>query len=72
MSELKRRGVPVLLVSSGPFMHLARAQARALGVPDLPLLEIAHPLGGIDPTAVAGRAEAAAAQARKLIEAGLS
>ena len=72
MSELIRRGVSVLLVSSGPFMHLARAQARALGVPDLPLLEIAHPLGGIGQPEVAERAEAAATQARRLIEAGLS
>ena len=70
MSQLARRGTLVLLIFSGPFMHLARAQAKALGVPDLPLIEIQHPLGGITSEAVQQRAEAATEQARQHIEAG--
>jgi hypothetical protein len=40
-------------------MKLGLAQARTFGVPDLPLLRIPHPLGGIDVEQVKKRAAAA-------------
>ena len=39
-----------------------------LGVPDLPLLIIPHPLGGLDIDSVKGRAEVATPQLVKLIQ----
>jgi hypothetical protein len=40
-------------------MKLGQAQARTFGVPDLPLLRIPHPLGGIDLENVKTRVAAA-------------
>ena len=48
MAELRKRGLVTAVICSDPFMKLGRAQARTFGVPDLPLLRIPHPLGGID------------------------
>jgi hypothetical protein len=48
MAELRKRGLITAVVCSEPFMKLGQAQARTFGVPDLPLLRIPHPLGGID------------------------
>jgi hypothetical protein len=49
-------------------MKLGQTQAKIFGVPDLPLLLIPHPLGGLDLESVKGRAEVAAPQLVKLIE----
>jgi hypothetical protein len=68
MAELRRRGLVTAVVCSGPFMKLGRTQAKIFGVPDLPLLEIAHPLGGLRLEEVKGRADAALAQFLKLIK----
>ena len=47
MCELRKRGLVTAVVYSGPFEKLGRNQARTFGVPELPLVEITHPLGGI-------------------------
>ena len=47
MAELRKRGLVTAVIYSGPFLKLGKAQARTFGVPELPLLEITHPLGGI-------------------------
>lgn len=68
MAELRRRGLVTAVVCSGPFMKLGRTQAKVFGVPDLPLLEIPHPLGGIQLDEVKGRADVALEQFLKLIK----
>lgn len=67
MAELRRRGLVTAVVCSGPFIKLGRTQAKVFGVPDLPLLEIQHPLGGLGLDDVKGRANAAVQQFLKLI-----
>ncbi len=42
---MRKRGVPSLVVVTTEFFRLARAQATALGHPDLPIAVIPHPLG---------------------------
>lgn len=67
MAELRKRGLVTAVVTSTAFQKLGQTQAKIFGVPDLPLLIIQHPLGGIDIEAVKGRAEVAAPQLVKLI-----
>lgn len=59
MSNLRKRGLTTAVICSGPFMKLGQAQARVFGVPDLPLLQIPHPLGGVSIEQVQARAEIA-------------
>ena len=68
MAELRKRGVITAVVCSGPFLQLGKTQARTFGVPELPLVEILHPLGGISVERVQERADAAVAQLVRLIE----
>lgn len=67
MCELTKQGLVAAAVCSMPFEKLGRTQATVLGVPDLPLLMIPHPLGGITLDVVATRADVAAGQLVKLI-----
>jgi hypothetical protein len=50
------------VVCSDTFMKLGTAQAKVFGVPDLPLLKIQHPLGGLDMDKVKERAAIALPQ----------
>lgn len=59
MADLWKRGVLGAVLCSTPFMKLGTAQARTFGVPELPLVEIPHPLGGLDLARVQERAAAA-------------
>jgi hypothetical protein len=56
------------VVCSNAFLKLGQTQAKIFGVPDLPMLVIAHPLDGLDLHSVRGRAEVAAPQLAKLIK----
>jgi hypothetical protein len=67
MCELTKQGLVAAAVCSMPFEKLGRTQAKVLGVPDLPLLMIPHPLGGITLDVVGTRADVAAGQLVKLI-----
>ena len=67
MAELRKRGLVTAVVCSTAFRKLGETQAKIFGVPDLPLLIIPHPLGGLDLDSVKGRAEAATPQLVKLI-----
>lgn len=67
MCEIRKRGVAAAVICSEPFVKLARAQARVFGVPDLALIVIPHPLGGLSIEGVAGRAETADPQLQALI-----
>ena len=68
MTELRKRGLLTAVVCSDPFLKLGEAQARTFGVPDLPLLRIPHPLGGIDLAQVEGRAQAALPRLLELVK----
>lgn len=69
MAQLTKRGVIAAVVCSDTFMKLGSAQAKVFGVPDLPLLKIQHPLGGLNMDAVRERAEVALPQLIQTIKA---
>jgi len=68
MCELRRRGLASAVIVSEPFLELGKTQARVFGVPDLPLLPIPHPLGGLSLEEVEARARHALPQVLRLIE----
>ena len=68
MCEMRKRGVAAAVICSEPFLGLAQTQARVFGVPDLKIILIPHPLGGLDPDGVKSRADVAAPQAVRLIK----
>ena len=67
MAQLRKRGLVTAVVCSTAFQKLGQTQAKIFGVPDLPLLIIQHPLGGLDIDSVKGRAEVATPQFVRLI-----
>ena len=67
MCELRKRGLVTAVILSEPFLKLGKNQARVFGVPDLPLLMIPHPLGGLSLEQVEGRAGHAIPQVVSLI-----
>ena len=69
MAQLTKRGVLAAVVCSDSFMKLGKAQSKVFGVPDLPLLEIKHPLGGLNMDKVRERAAMALPQLFKFIHA---
>jgi hypothetical protein len=48
--------VPAVVLGTDAFMALGLTAAQALGVPHLPVVTVAHPIGGVAPADVAGRA----------------
>jgi hypothetical protein len=68
MANLRKRGLTTAVICSGPFLKLGQTQARVFGVPDLPLLLIPHPLGGLAIDQVKARAEHALPQFVKLLK----
>jgi len=67
MSELRKRGLVTAVICSEPFEKLGRTQAKIFGTPDLPLVMIPHPLGGLSLEQVEGRSLVAIPQVVKLI-----
>jgi hypothetical protein len=68
MSELRKRGLVTAVICSDPFIKLGKTQAKVFGVPDLPLVVIPHPLGGLSLEQVEGRAHVAIPQVVELIK----
>lgn len=68
MSELRKRGLVTAVVCSDPFIKLGTTQALVLGTPDLPLVKIPHPVGGLALDQVEARARVAVPQVVKLIQ----
>ncbi len=68
MAEVRKRGVVSAVICSDPFRNLAKTQAQVLGVPELPLVMIPHPLGGLSLQEVQKRADVAIPQIVRLIE----
>jgi len=54
-------------LASSAFIQLARLQARAMGYPDLRIVVIEHPLGGIEPDEVLAKVPDAAAAVSSLM-----
>ncbi len=71
MSPMHKRGLVAAVICSDPFRTLGKTQSRVFGVPDLPLVMIPHPLGGLSIEQVQGRALAAIPQVIELIRAHL-
>ena len=67
MCELRKRGLVTAVILSEPFLKLGKNQSRVFGVPDLPLLLIPHPLGGLDLDGVKSRAQHAIPQVIDII-----
>ena len=67
MAQLTKRGLIAAVVCSDHFMKLGTAQAKVFGVPDLPLLKIRHPLGGLTMDKVRERAAVALPQLIKVV-----
>jgi hypothetical protein len=67
MAQLTKRGLIAAVVCSDSFMKLGTAQAKVFGVPDLPLLKIPHPLGGLGMDKVRERAAIALPQLIKVV-----
>ena len=68
MSELRKRGLVTAVICSDPFIKLGSTQAKVFGTPELPLVIIPHPLGGLSLEQVEGRALIAVPQLIKLIQ----
>ena len=68
MADLRKRGLTTAVICSDSFLKLGKAQSRVFGVPDLPLVVIPHPLGGISLEQVEGRALVAIPQVVDLIK----
>ncbi len=67
MCQLHHRGIAAAVICSEPFIRLAKAQAGVEGVPDLPLIIIPHPLGGVALEVVTSRATIAHEQLVRLV-----
>jgi hypothetical protein len=57
---LQRAGTPAVVVTTTAFETLAQHEAHTLGMEDLPLLVVDHPLGGEPPERIELRAARAA------------
>ena len=68
MSELRKRGLVTTVICSDPFIRLGKTQAMVLGTPDLPLVIVPHPVGGLALDQVRERALVAVPQVVKLIK----
>jgi len=54
--NLERIGVPAAVICTAPFTAEGEAQATALGLPDVRLVPITHPLSTLSPDELGGRA----------------
>ena len=56
---LENRGIPTVVICTGPFLVSANLHARVLGRPEFQPVVIPHPLGGMGPEKVRQLAAAA-------------
>ena len=54
---LESRGIPAVLVGTEPFRHEAEEQVRVLGMPDVRMVELPHPIQPLPPERVAAYAD---------------
>ena len=55
-------------MTSDRFLELGRLQARTLGIPDLRLAVIPHPLAGLDPAAAEEQGRAVGRELLRLLD----
>ena len=67
---LQRAGTPAIVVTTTAFQTLAHHEAHTLGMEDLFLLVVDHPLGGEPPERIEARAARAASQLLTRLGAG--
>ena len=67
---LQRAGVPAVVVTTTAFATLAHHEAHTLGMEDLPLLVVDHPLGGEPPERIETRAARATSQLLACLRSG--
>jgi len=72
MAELRKKGLVTAVICSAPFLKLGQNQAKTFGAPDLPLVLIRHPLGGISLDEVRARADSAVPQLAELFRKHMS
>jgi hypothetical protein len=65
--ELEKKGIPTVTICTDAFVGLAREEAKNLGMPDLPLAIIKHPIGGEPLSVIHQRAEDAVAQVARAL-----
>jgi len=65
--QLESAGVPTVLLATEPFAGLAREAAVAYELPGARTVVIAHPLGGIPPAAVEGKAADAVEEVLRIL-----
>ena len=51
------RGIPTVVIGTDEFIELARLESRNRGVPELPVVTVPHPLGGIEVAEVLKKVE---------------
>lgn len=66
--ELEKAGTPAVLVVSTPFRAMAQTMARTKGLPDLRMVELVHPIGGIEPSELQERMASGIRGATELID----
>jgi len=54
--RLEQIGVPTAVICTGPFTAEGEAQARALGLPEIRLVPITHPVSTLSAEGLAARA----------------
>jgi hypothetical protein len=54
---VEARGIPAVVLGTDAFLSLARAQSAKHGLPHLSVALVSHPIGGVDPAIVRGKAE---------------
>jgi hypothetical protein len=57
--EFEKRGIPSVVLVTEPFLPAARGQAKTLGMADLAIVTVRHPLAYVDEAGIAERAESA-------------
>lgn len=55
--DLEKKGTPVATINSDEFVKLGQSEAQSLGMPGLPLVTVAHPMGDLEEEKVLERAE---------------
>jgi hypothetical protein len=66
--RLERRGVPTAGVGTIPFADEALEQARLLGMPDLRMVLVPHPVQLLDPEQLDALADGALARVLRLLQ----
>ena len=54
---MEKRGVPTVTICTDEFLPLGLAEAKALGLPTLPIVTVPHPVGGLSPGQVEKKAD---------------